>query len=156
MERTKPIIVVYSYHHMNTEKIAHAMADVLGAEVRYPREIERKLNEYNFVGFGAGIDSGKHYAPLLDFVGGLPYTKGGKAFIFSTSGVMSKKKMLRNHETLREILRSKGYDILDEFACKGFNTNSVLKFIGGINKGSPNDEDINAAREFAAVLKKLI
>ncbi|MCK5253623.1 MAG: flavodoxin, partial [Thermoplasmata archaeon] len=50
---------------------------------------------------------------------------------------------------LREKLRSKGYIIVDEFACKGFNTNSFLRHFGGMNKGRPNAEDLEHAEEFA-------
>ena len=56
---------------------------------------------------------------------------------------------------LREKLRSKGYTIVDEFACKGFNTNSFMKYLGGMNKGRPNDEDLKNAEEFAENLKKM-
>jgi len=38
--------------------------------------------------------------------------------------------------------------------CPGFNTNSFLKFFGGINKGRPNASDLKRAEEFAKKLKK--
>lgn len=50
---------------------------------------------------------------------------------------------------MREKLNSKGYVIIDEFSCKGFNTNGFLKFFGGMNKGRPNTEDLKHAEEFA-------
>lgn len=49
---------------------------------------------------------------------------------------------------------SKGYVIVDEFGCLGFNTNSFLKFFGGMNKGRPNAEDLRHAEEFAQNLKQ--
>lgn len=100
----KAIIIVESYHHMNTEKVAHAMANKL-------------------------------------------------AFIFSTSGIGGKNKMYHDHIALRDLLISKGYRIADEFSCLGFNTNSFLKYFGGLNKNRPNAEDLKAATEFA---KRLI
>ncbi len=42
---------------------------------------------------------------------------------------------------------------MDEFSCKGFNTNSFLKYFGGINKGRPNEEGIKNAEAFASELK---
>lgn len=48
----------------------------------------------------------------------------------------------------------KGYTIVDEFMCPGFNTNSFLKLFGGINKGRPNAEDLKHAETFAKNLKK--
>jgi hypothetical protein len=39
--------------------------------------------------------------------------------------------------------------IIGEFSCAGFNTNSFLKFLGGLNKGRPDAEDLRYAEEFA-------
>ena len=55
--------------------------------------------------------------------------------------------------TLKETLQSKGYTIVDEFGCAGFNTNKFLKWSGGINKGRPNAEDLKHAEEFALRMK---
>ena len=60
----------------------------------------------------------------------------------------------KNHSLLREKLQSKGYTIVDEFSCAGFNTNSYLKLIGGINKGRPNAEDLKDGEAFAQNLKQ--
>ena len=60
----------------------------------------------------------------------------------------------KNHSSLREKLQSKGYMIVDEFSCAGFNTNSFNKLFGGINKGRPNAEDLKRAEEFAQNLKQ--
>lgn len=54
---------------------------------------------------------------------------------------------------LKETLQSKGYTIVGEFGCAGFNTNKFLKYFGGINKGRPNSEDLKHAEEFATKLK---
>ena len=151
----KSLIVVHSYHHNNTQKVAQAMAKVLDAKVKSPQQTNpEELNRYDLVGFGAGIDSGKHYRELLDFADALPHVTDKKAFIFSTSGVTGEKKLAKDHLALREKLQSKGYLIVDEFQCKGFNTNSFLKYFGGINKGSPNVVDLKQAEEFAQNLKK--
>jgi flavodoxin len=151
----KSLLVCFSYHHNNTEKIAKAFAKVLDAQVKSPQETSSiELQEYDLIGFGAGIDSGKHYRELLDFVDSLPQVTDKKAFIFSTSGVTGEKKRIKDHSALREKLYSKGYLIVDEFQCKGFNTNLFLKYFGGMNKGRPNDEDLKHAEDFAESLKK--
>ncbi len=150
----KSLIVVYSYHHNNTQKVAQAMAKALDAQVKSPQEIgSDELKEYDLIGFGAGIDSGKHYRELLDFVDALPQVTERKAFIFSTSGVTGEKKLAKDHLALREKLLSKGYLVVDEFQCKGFNTNLFLKYFGGINKGRPSSEDFKHAEAFAEKLK---
>ncbi len=150
----KPLLIVYSYHHNNTEKVANVFAKVLNAQIKTPQQTSpHSLQEYDLIGFGAGIDSGKHYKPMLDFADNLPQVADKKAFIFSTSGVTGEKKSAKDHKALREKLESRGYKIIDEFQCKGFNTNSFLKHFGGMNKGRPNDEDLQHAEEFAQKLK---
>jgi flavodoxin len=150
----KCLLIVYSYHHNNTQKIAETMAKVLEAEIKTPKQTQpEEPQKYDLVGFGAGIDSGKHYKPLLDFSDNLPQVDGKKAFIFSTAGLTGDKKRQKDHTKLREKLQSKGYSIVDEFQCKGFNTNSFLKVIGGMNKDSPTVEDLKNAEQFAQNLK---
>ncbi len=150
----KALLIVYSYHHKNTEKIANVFAKVLDAKVTSPLEIDSdELKKYDLIGFGAGIDSGKHYKEILDFADTSPHVTNKKAFIFSTSGITGEKKRTNDHSALREKLQSKGYLIVDEFQCKGFNTNSFLKYFGGINKGRPNAEDLKHPEEFAKNLK---
>jgi Flavodoxins len=147
---TKSLIVVYSYHHNNTARVADSMAEALGCEVEHLGEIaDEDISNYDMIGFGAGIDSGKHYAPLLEFAQGLQMVQDKKAFIFSTCAVLGTNKVRKNHAALHEILVSKGYRITDEFACKGYNTNSFLKHIGGMNKGNPNADDLQNAADFA-------
>ena len=90
----KSLVVVFSYHHMNTEKIAKVFAKVLDAEIKTPHQIDpEELHEYGLIGFGARIDSGKHYKPLLDLADSLPQVNNKKAFIFSTSGMTGEKKI---------------------------------------------------------------
>jgi flavodoxin len=150
---TKCLIIVFSYHHNNTAKIASAFSEVLHAKVKTPEMITLdELGAYDLIGFGAGIDSGKHYKPLLDLVDRLPSISKKAGFIFSTSAMQGEAKVAQDHSLLRQKLQSKGYTILGEFSCKGFNTNSFLKYFGGMNKDRPNSEDINNAREFALTL----
>ena len=125
--KMRSLIVVYSYHHNNTLKIANEIANVLGGKVKAPVETTREeLKEYDLIGFGAGIDSGSHYKELLDFAENQEEMRGKKCFIFSTSAIQGEDKVKKDHSQLRRILTTKGYDILGEFSCKGFNTNSFL------------------------------
>jgi flavodoxin len=55
---------------------------------------------------------------------------------------------------LREKLESKGFSIVGEFNCTGFDTYGLLKITGGIQKGHPNEEDLKLAEEFAQSLKQ--
>jgi flavodoxin len=140
---------------MNTEKVAKVFARVLDAQIKTPQQVETKdLKEYDLVGFGAGIDGGKHYKPVLDFADKLPKVDNKKSFIFSTAALTKDKKRDEDHSALREKLESKGYQIVDEFQCKGFNTNSFMRFLGGMNRGRPNAKDLKNAEECAKKLKQ--
>ncbi len=151
----KSILVLFSYHHKNTEKIAKVFAQVLDAEIKTPRETDlEELQDYEMIGFGSGIYGEKHHRTLLELADKLPQVTDKNAFIFSTSAIMGKDKVAQDHSTLREKLVSKGYTIIDEFACKGFNTNSFLKYVGGMNRGRPNAEDLKNAEEFAQKLDR--
>jgi len=161
----KSLLVLFSYHHNNTEKIANVFVKVLDAQIKTPQQINpEELQEYSLVGFGSGIYGGKHHKLLLDLADKLPQVTNRKAFIFSTCGAPMKfmeldkaeftRYVAKNHSPLREKLQSKGYMIVDEFSCAGFNTNSINKLFGGINKGRPNAEDLKHAEEFAQNLKQ--
>ena len=151
----KSLLVLFSYHHKNTEKIANVFAKVLDAQIKTPQQIRaEELQEYSLIGFGSGIYGEKHHKLLLDLADKLPHVNNKKAFIFSTSAIQGKAKVAKDHLLLREKLQSKGYIIVDEFSCKGFNTNSFLKYFGGMNKGRPNAEDLKHADEFAQNLKQ--
>lgn len=163
---SRSLLVLFSYHHRNTERIAQSFAKVLDAPIRSPTQIHaEKVREYDLVGFGSGIYGGKHHVSLLTLADGLPESTRNQAFIFSTCGVpfppLSGEELRRrfessgidNHQALRERLRSKGYAIIDEFSCAGLNTNSFLKFFGGLNKGRPNANDLIKSAEFATALK---
>ena len=161
----KVLLLVCSYHHHNTEKVANVFAKALDAQIKTPQQTNpQELQEYSILGFGSGIDSGKHYMPLLEFADALPGITDKKAFIFSTFGapfnLLSRDKekydeaIIKNHLALKKKLQLKGYEIIGEFSCAGHNTNSFLKLFGGINKGRPNAEDLKNAEEFAQNLLK--
>ena len=158
----KTLIVLVSYHHMNTQKVADVFSKVLDAQIKTPQQISpEELQQFDLVGFGSGIYSDKNDQSLFDFVDKLPQVTNKKAFLFSTSGMpigISGQNILEEytskcHTTLREKLQSKGYRVVGEFSCAGFNTNKFLKWFGGINKDRPNAEDLKHAEAFAEKLK---
>jgi len=149
----KKLIVYVSLHHNNTEKIARIFANTLEAEMKNTEQIEpTSISAYDLIGFGSGIYFFKHHKNLLEFVNRIPQSKNKKAFIFSTSGLTQIKVLIR-HKPLKTILQSKGFEVIGEFNCAGFDTVGPLRIIGGINKGRPNDEDLTQAEAFAKNLK---
>jgi len=57
---------------------------------------------------------------------------------------------------LRKKLIEKGFNIVGEFSCKGFDTFGMLKYIGGINKNRPNEKDLEKAKSFAEELLSVL
>ena len=149
------LLVLFSYHHNNTENVAKILAKVLDAQIKTPKEINPEdLQKYNLIGFGSGIYGEKHHKSLLDLADKLPQVNKKKVFIFSTSATTW--ELPEKHSTLKKKLQAKGYIIVDEFNCKGFNTNSFLKIFKGMNKGRPNAEDLRHAETFAQNLKQYL
>ncbi len=146
----KTLIIYTSVHHGNTEKIAKVIAKVLNATLLKTNEVDvNTLKEYDLIGFGSGIYAWRHHRSLLKLANKLP-TLNKKAFIFSTAGAPS----ISNHNSLRKKLINKGFTIVKEFSCKGFDTFGPLKLIGGLNKDRPNEQDLKKSENFAKSLLK--
>lgn len=145
----KRLIIYESVHHGNTEKVAKAMAEVLKAELKKPRDVNiDSLKDYDLIGFGSGIYYGKFHKNILELVKKIKPVNKEKAFVFSTSG----QGREQYNNSIKKELTEKGFEIIGSFACKGFDTYGPFKLIGGIAKGRPNEEDISKAREFAMEL----
>jgi flavodoxin len=129
----KTLIVCFSYHHKNTEKIASVFAKILEAEVKAPTDVNpNELSDFDLVGFGSGISFGKHYKDLFALAPKLPKVTNKKVFIFSTSGQANNGAKF--HKKLRDAIELKGFNIVGEFNCTEFDTYVALKIFGGIQK----------------------
>jgi flavodoxin len=163
MSDQKTLIICQSIHHGNTMKVAEVLAEALNAEVKKPSEITaEEVDKYDLVGFGSGIYNDKHHLGLIALAEKLPINPAKKAFIFSTSGIpvaIFGNKFMQNylpkaHSALKNVLLSKEYKIVaEDLMMPGFNTNVFLKYFGGVNKGRPDENDLNRAREFANKIK---
>ncbi len=146
------LIIYNSIHHSNTEKLAKVMAKILKAKLLKPSELEIKnLQKYDLIGFGSGIYFSRHHKSLLKLIHKLPIADK-KAFIFSTAG-LPKFKLIW-HKSLKRKLLKKGFEIVGEFCCGGFDTFGPLKIIGGLNKNRPDKKDLEEAENFVKKLKK--
>jgi flavodoxin len=150
----KALIIYISVHHGNTEKVAKVMADILDADLLQVKQADANmLGQYDLIGFGSGIYFGKHHESLLAFVDKLPLLRNKKAFIFSTSGLRKIWFIHNFDKPLKEKLQRKGFDIIGEFSCRGFDTSRAAMIIGGINKDRPDARDLQQAEDFAKGLK---
>jgi flavodoxin len=141
----KVLITYNSVHRGNTEKVAKAMADAIGADILKYDEVDGyNILDYDLVGFGSGIYYGKANKDMIEFIDSLPPIKNRKAFIFTTSG----KGNPNYSSSLAKRVSETGFEVIGEFTCKAFDVWGPLKLIGGINKGRPNTDDLKAAEIF--------
>jgi flavodoxin len=149
----QPVIVTPS-DRGGAARLASAMAARLGACVVSPAGVTAaELEKARLLGLGSGIFDQAHHKTLLDLAEALPPAPGRKVFIFSTSGVSQQMASGLHeedpHKALRERLTAKGFEIVGEFNCVGYNDNSFLFLIGGMNRGHPDAKDIALAEAFA-------
>ncbi|MFO7996952.1 MAG: flavodoxin family protein [Dehalococcoidia bacterium] len=149
----KTLLIYVSVHHGNTAKVAEVIGNILDADLLQLRQVDASMLEhYDLIGFGSGIYFGKHHRTLLRFVDTLPILRNKKAFIFSTSGLRSMRLIHDFSKALKQKVQQKGFHIIGEFSCRGFDTSWAAMIVGGINKDRPNARDLKQAEDFARVL----
>jgi flavodoxin len=149
----KTLILCKSVHHQNTTLIARVMADVLSADLRAPEETSPDiLKDYDLIGFGSGIYFGRFHSALRACIDQLPdvASSGRSAFVFSTAGLPSLWRWW--HRPLKALLKNKGFIVVAEFHCSGFDTFGPLWLFGGIHRRHPDHHDEERAAEFARQL----
>ncbi|WP_030057939.1 MULTISPECIES: flavodoxin family protein [Streptomyces] len=149
----KAVIVCASVSHGNTRRIADVMGRGLSAPVVEPEEVDPAgLSGYDLVGFGSGIFSGRFHPRLREFVRSVPGQQCGRAFVFATSGLPELRVRPFSRPLVR-LLEQKGFEVVDTFACRGFDTWLPFRLVGGINKARPDGGDLAAAGAFAEGLR---
>ena len=152
----KSLIVCVSISNGNTRRVADRMAEVLDAEVVEPEAVDvDRIDDYDLVGFGSGIYFNAVHSRLRRLIGRLPHVDGGRAFTFFTSGG-PEVALVGYSRPIRRQLASTGFDVLDSFSCRGVDTVGPLRFIGGVNKGRPNERDLDRAAAFALRLRERV
>ncbi|NKY50719.1 flavodoxin family protein [Nocardia vermiculata] len=152
----KAIIVCVSVSHGNTRRIADTIGEVLDARVVEPEEVDpAELTGYDLVGFGSGIFNMNFHPRLRNLIRELPQQPSAPAFVFATSG-FPEPPFRRYLRSLTTLLRRRGFDTIDTFHCRGFDTWLPLTVVGGIRKGRPDDADLQAALAFAERLQAAV
>lgn len=146
----KMLLIVESEHLGNTLKVAKAMVEAVPeAELTDTAHAgEYDLSDYDLLGFGSGIYAGRHAVSIVKFaesIGKEPHS----VFVFSTSA----DGKTSHNKPLIDLFKSKGKTVVGNFACRGLNKFLFLRWFGGMNKGHPNEGDLQNAREFIRSLK---
>lgn len=152
----KTLIIYNSIHKKNTEKIANVLASELNAEIIKSFELKYyDMSEYDLIGLGSGIYLGRHHSSIINLIDKLQNIESKRFFIFSTSGM--KQNIFNNfNKPLEEKIISKKGKIISVFNCLGHDSWGPMKYIGGLNKGRPNEKDIEEVKSFAVSLKPKI
>lgn len=141
----KAAIIYSSSHHMNTKKVLDAIAAKLPVElIPVAKAAETDLSGYSLLGFASGIYKVSVAPRLKDFMKAYQFGKDQKAFLITTSGVLNKKY----GSDMKRLLEEKGVEVEGSYSCKGFDTFGPFKYIGGISKGHPNQEELDRAVQF--------
>lgn len=141
----KILLIIKSTHQQNTLKIAEAMSEVAPLTFVELENVKNyNLKDYDIVGFGSGIYYGKHDKELIKFVDSLN-NEPSYNFVISTSG---SKNYDKYNKSLIKLLESKNKTVLGSFGCKGLDKFFIFGLFGGINKGRPNETDLDAAQQF--------
>jgi len=150
----KAVVVCVSVSHGNTAKVAGVIAQELGADLAEPETAVSELGRCDLLGVGSGIFGMAFHPRLRRFAEDLPAAPpGAKSFLFWTSGG-PELPFWSYSSRMRTTLEDKGYEVIGAFSCRGWDTWWPLRLVGGVNKGRPNQGDLEAAREFARSLRE--
>lgn len=150
----RTLIVCMSVHHHNTAKVANVLANTLHADVCDPKDLTaEKLSHYDLIGFGSGIYFGRFHSALRQKISELPDCPSAHrdAFLFSTEGLPSLFCLF--HWPIKSRLIQKGFNIVGEFHCSGYDTVGPLWLLGGLNRRHPDNHDLEKAAAFARRLQ---
>lgn len=149
----RSLVICKSTHHGNTRAVAERIAERLGAKVAEPEEQPPIPTQLPLLlGIGSGIYYGRFHRSIRRWLSQLPPAAGvGRfAFIYSTSGLPFLTRLY--HWPLRRALNRRGFQIVGEFGCRGFDTFGPLWFVGGLHRRHPDARDLRRAEAFAEEL----
>ena len=142
MSRTA--IIYASKHHGSTQKLVKAISEKYDIDQIDAEKLQfMDLSPYDLIGFASGIDFGKFYPSVEQFLkDNLPKDKS--VFFLYTCA----KKSSKFTESIKKEALKKGAVIMGEYGCRGYNTYGPWKLIGGMNKNHPSQEELEEAIRF--------
>lgn len=147
------LVLCKSVHHGNTQKVANRIATELGALVVDPEHaMLPSAGALGLIGIGSGIYYGRFHKSVRNWLKSLPADagEGHRAFVYSTSGLPFLSRIY--HRPLRRGLEEKGFEVVGEFSCRGYDTYGLMCLIGGLNRTHPDEQDLLRAEQFATRL----
>lgn len=145
---SQAVILYASVHHQNTLKLVRAVAERIHADtVDLLKDARPDLTGYSCVFLASGIYFNTLHRSLLDFIGRTVFD-GKKVCILYTCGLRYRDYA----KPAARLLARQGARYAGSFGCRGFDTYGVLKRLGGIAKGHPNQADLDHAAAFAAAV----
>ena len=144
----KAVIIYASMHHGNTRRLVEAIADRYDIDkIDATKHQQSDLSEYDLIGFASGVDFGKFYNSVENFLEcNLP--EGKHVFFLYTCAKVNP----RFTKKIKALALKKESVILGEYGCGGYNTYGPWKMIGGMNKNHPSEDEISNAVKFFASL----
>jgi flavodoxin len=141
------ILVVYYSESGNTEKVAHTIAESVGAELKRVQDVTpADFARCGLVFFGTPVQGSRPAPAVTRLLNQLVPATGKKAAAFGTMHLWGDKQALR---TVKRTLEKKGYSYLGGFACRGLSR--LVANIGPrlFNRGRPSTRDLALAADFA-------
>ena len=150
---TLRVAVVYFSQTGNTEKVAHAIAAGLGQSGAQVEVLDllktdpATLGSYDMVGVGTPVFYFREPVIIERFIRRLPQASDRPAFVFLTSGGHPGNTFYHMDKTLTR----RGFQVVDAFACHGYDTYPPFK---GADRflGHPDRDELEQARAFGARL----
>ena len=140
----KTAVFYHSYHHGNTKKILEAMAQQGQMELVDATSVEDfSPDTYDILGFASGIYGFSVHDSVIQLARKiLPPSK--PTFFVYTYGLNKGT----GADALRKIAQERGCPVLGEFSCRGYDTFGPFRWMGGLAKGHPDQQDLKMASDF--------
>lgn len=141
----KTAIAYYSQHHGNTQKVLDALKEydpeIVLIDVTDKQEVD--LTGYDRIGFASGVYYSKFAEQVLNFARvNLPPQKD--VFFIATSG----NPLDLYFNAIAKISKDKQCRALGRFQSPAWDTFGPFKLVGGLQKGHPDEKDLQDAIEF--------
>ncbi|MDO5715995.1 MAG: flavodoxin domain-containing protein [Tissierellia bacterium] len=140
----KIAILYASVHHKNTENLILNATKNLDIDLYNVEKIDQNdFSHYDLVAFASGIYAFKVHKSIYQFLDKKPILPHHAILIY-TSGTGGDRYI----KSFENKLKKSNIRLLDTFECKGFDTFFILKLVGGMNKGKPDEKDVKDCKNF--------